>query len=165
MARRQAAADRGRLSKLKKALSSGDPLPQVRELIAERNKEQQVVVWAYACILEVNSAGLTIAFDRFTPPELAKIGAALREIGATQTLADLALLRRAFDDATEHGMSRMEASEAVTESALGRERGRAHEAHVQEMEGRLLAYCREKVEQLAAVEQAVSGLLPSSEDR
>jgi hypothetical protein len=139
-----------RLAAIRKALASDDPLASVREAIAEENKEQMVVVWAYACILETSSAGLTILFERFTPPEIVKIERALAAIGAAQTAADLRILRHDFEKAVDAGSSREDASDALSGSATGRTIDRKCELQVQEMEARLLAYCAEHERELAA---------------
>jgi hypothetical protein len=139
-----------RLAAIRKALASDDPLSGVREAIAEENKQQRVVVWAYACILETSSAGLTILFERFTPPEILKIERALAAIGAAQTAADLRTLRQAFENAVDAGSSREDASDGLHESAAGRAINRKYERQAQEMEARLLAYCAEHERELAA---------------
>ena len=141
---------RSRIAVVEKALASSEPLAKVREAIAETNEEQRVVMWAFACLLETNSAGLSILLDRFTGPELGRMEKALDTIGAKRTLADLRKLRQAFVAARHSGQSRDDAAEAVDRGALGRASARAREAHVREMEDRLLSFCKAHVAELAA---------------
>ena len=150
MAARKKASGSARLKLIEAALRSDDPLGNIREIIAEKNQQQQTVVWVFACILETGSAGLSIMFDRFSPAELAKLDRGLVEIGATETADDLRALRAAVDEAAESGKSREDAAESVSASAQGRAVDRKHEAHVKEMETKLLAYCEEHVGELAA---------------
>jgi hypothetical protein len=142
--RRQAA----KVALIQEALASEDPLASLREVIAEKNHQQKVVVWVYAGILETNSAGLTILFERFTPPEIIQIERGLVEVGATQAASDLLALRRKFESAIDGGATRDHASEAVHESSIGKAANRRCEGHVEEMEAKLLEYCRAHVEEL-----------------
>jgi hypothetical protein len=148
---RKPGPDAAQLRRVRRALATKEPLVNVREAIAERNREQKVVVWAFACILETGAAGLPILLDRFTRAELGRIEAALEEIGARVAVKELRALRRAFEKARGAGKSRYVASDAVGGSRLGRAVTRRHATHVEEMEARLLAYCRQHVERLAAV--------------
>lgn len=120
-----------RLGKLEKALSSGTPfdaLAKVRELVPDDGVgAQQVVVYGFACILETNSAGLSILFDRFDDDELRKLDASLERIGATRTLAALRAMRRL-------GAAKLDAQSQV---------------YVAEMEQRLLAFCKAHLPELA----------------
>lgn len=150
MAARKKASGSARLKLIEAALRSDDPLGNIREIIAEKNQQQQTVVWVFACILETGSAGLSIMFDRFSSAELAKLDRGLVEIGATETADDLRALRAAVDEAAESGKSREDAAESVSACAQGRAVDRKHEAHVKEMETKLLAYCEEHVGELAA---------------
>jgi hypothetical protein len=143
-------AARSRIAVVETALASSEPLAKVREVIAETNKEQRVVVWAFACVLETHSAGLLILLDRFTGAELGRMEKALDAIGAKRTLADLRKLRRAFEAARHSGQSTDNAPEAVDRSALGRAIARTREAHVREVEERLLSFCKAHVAELAA---------------
>jgi hypothetical protein len=139
-----------KLAVIRKALASSDPLGNVREAIAEENKTQKVVVWAFACILETNSAGLTILFERFTLPEIARIERTLAEIGASRTLADLRALLEVFQMARDRGVPRFDASDALNESAIGRAANKRGQAQVAEMEAKLLEYCKAHEQELAA---------------
>jgi hypothetical protein len=142
-----------RLTTIRRALASGDrfeAITAIREAIAEKNREQKIVVWVYACILETNSAGLTILFDRYTPPEITKMERALVESGAAGTAADLRTLRQELETAVDGGMTREDAIELLQESKVARAIDRAHEAHVQEMETRLWEYCAKHDEKLTA---------------
>ena len=142
-----------RLATIRKALAGDDTfeaLSSIRELIVEKGKQQQVVVWVYACILETNSAGLSILFDRFTPREISRFERALREIGSTRTAADLPTLRESVEQAVDDGLSRLDASESVHESPLGRAIAKRTERQVGEMEAKLLAYCVAHLNELAA---------------
>jgi hypothetical protein len=139
-----------RMAMIRDALASSEPLASVREVIAESNREQKTVVWAYACLLEANSAGLTILFDRFTPAEIGRIERALVEIGATGTASNLRSLRQAVEKTIAGGASRAKASEALGDSATGKAIDSDHHAQVQEIEAKLLAYCAEHERELAA---------------
>lgn len=139
-----------RLEVLRAALASKDPLSAVRGAIEEDNPDQQVVVWAYACILETNSAGLGIVFDRFEEPEVARIAKALEAIGASKTLSDLRVLQAAVAQGEASGLSRLDASEALEDQAEPRRIQRQFESQVAEMEACLLSYCRDHLDSLAA---------------
>ena len=124
---------------LQKALSSGTPfdaLTKLRELIADDGVgAQEVVVFGYACILETNSAGLSVLFDRFDADELRKIDASFKSMGATRTLAALRAMRRLFDQAR---------------AKAARELDRESQVYVREMEQKLLGYCKAHLPELAA---------------
>jgi hypothetical protein len=136
-----------RLEQLRALLSSDDALGAVREAIDEDNREQQVVVWVYACILETNSAGLSIVFDRFDDEEVAIMANGLEAIGAERTLSDLRALQAALARAVGLGRTRREAADEIATMAEGR--GGRSNAQVDEMEQQLLAFCRAHVESLA----------------
>jgi hypothetical protein len=144
-----------RLETLQKALAvddTFDALTTIRELIADDGaNEQEVVVYAYACILETSSAGLSILFDRFDDVELAKIDRSLESIGATQTLNELRGLTGAFRGLVAKGLKRLDAAETLVEQPDTQRVDRASDAHVEEMEQKLLEFCRQNVEALAAV--------------
>ena len=99
------------------------------------NETQQVVVYAYACILETNSAGLSILFDRFSRAERRSMASALAAIKATATLRALRSLERAF------------AREKAPET---RSVDRQSDKLVAEMEAGLLRFCEAHVVELAA---------------
>ncbi|HEX7337246.1 MAG TPA: hypothetical protein VF252_08565 [Gemmatimonadales bacterium] len=139
-----------RLARLKKALGSDDPLPNIRALIPDDGANAQaVVVHAFACILETGSAGLSVLVDRFEDDELAKIISSLEAIGARATLADLRQLRAALQRAVQAGQNRLDAAELVAEGP-GKRIDRHAELHVREMGERLLEFCRTRLEELAA---------------
>lgn len=139
---------------LRTALQSVDPaeaLAQLRALVPDDGEgAQQVIVYAYACILEVNSAGLSILFDRFEDDELAKCRAALEAIGAERTQADLRTLHALFVQALAEGRDRFAASEWVVEHPDTRSIDRQSDIHVSELESALLAYCDRHMEEIAA---------------
>ena len=142
-----------RLAALKKALTSAralDALEKVRALIPDEGAgAQQVVVYGFACLLEANSAGLSILFDRFEDDELEQIGSSLEAIGALQTLAAFRKLQRAFASAVAGGRDRLDAAEWVAARSDSRRIDRDARAHVTEMEQKLLAFCKAHLEQLA----------------
>ena len=137
------------LTVLREALSSEDPVRSIREAIAEDNAEQQVVVFAFACILETNSAGLAILFDRFDASEVEHIANALSAIGANDTLSALRVMQAAVAEGEASGLSRLDASEALYDRAEIKELKRKNASHVAEMERCLLEYCRTHLERLA----------------
>jgi hypothetical protein len=143
-----------RLALLQKALSAkgaSESLARIRELVPDDGSgAQEVVVYGYACILETNSACLSILFDRFNDHELAKIMSALESIGATSTLADFRELQTAFARAVGKGQERFDAAELVAEQAQTRGIHGRSDAHVQEMEHKLEEFCKEHLEELAA---------------
>ena len=140
-----------RLSALQRALAAEEPLPRVRGLIPDDGeKEQQVVVFAYACILETGSSGLSILFDRFEEEELEKIDGALESIGAKRTLGDFRSLSAAFQEAIADGEDRGDAAERLVAQADAQRIDRGAEGHVQEMKERLLDFCNRNIEALAA---------------
>ena len=139
---------------LRKALQANEPveaLAQVRELVPDDGEgPQQVIVYAYACILEVNSAGLPILFDRFEDDELAKCQAAFEAIGAKRTQEAFRALHALFEHALAEGKDRFEASDWVAEHPDARPIARQSDVHVSELESALLAYCARHVEDIAA---------------
>jgi hypothetical protein len=145
---------RKRLARLKKALSAKDAfesLVKIRELVPDEGVgAQQVVVYGFACILETSSACLSILFDRFDDDELAKIVAALESIGATSTLRDLRELQVVFARAVGKGHARLDAADRVARQARTRGVDGRSEAHGREMEQKLLEFCKQHLEELAA---------------
>lgn len=143
-----------RLAALKKALTSAralEALEKVRALIPDDSAgAQQVVVYGFACLLEVSSAGLSILFDRFEEDELERIGASLEAIGALQTLAAFGKLQRAFVSAVAGGRDRLDAAEWIAARADSRRIDRDAKAHATEIEQKLLAFCKAHLDQLAA---------------
>jgi hypothetical protein len=143
-----------RVAEFQKALASNDSfgaLAAVRELIPDGGAgEQEVVIYAFACILEAGSAGLSILFDRFDDDELRKIDGSLERIGATQTLGDLRSLDSVFRQSLANGEDRLEAAEALAEGPETQRIDRASDAQVEEMKEKLLQFCKENVEALAA---------------
>lgn len=117
------------------ALRSRDPLPALHAIVGDANRAGAALHWGYACVLETSSGGLSILLDRFAEDELDRIEQALKTIGATATLADLRAARKAFAKGAESEISRFD---------------RRHDAHVQEMEEKLLAFCRAHPDDLAA---------------
>jgi hypothetical protein len=146
-------AKRG-LAALKKALGAPDAaeaLANCRALIPDDGQgPQQVVVHAYACVLEVDSAGLSILFDRFDDDELARCQSALDAIGATGALTDFRTLHTMFRSALASGKDRVAASEWLTEQSEAKAIDRNHEMHAKELERRLLDYCAGHVDEIAA---------------
>ena len=139
---------------IRQALQTDDPaeaLAAVRALVPDDGEgPQQVVVYAYACILEVNSAGLSILFDRFEDDELARCRAALEAIGAERTQADFRTLHALYAHALAEGKDRFSASEWVVEHPDARQIDRQSDLHVSEMESALLTYCGRHAEDIAA---------------
>ena len=142
------------LAALEKALGAPDAaeaLANCRELVPDEGKgPQQVVVYAYACVLEVTSAGLSILFDRFDDDELAKCESAIEAIGATGALADFRTLQTMFRTAIADGKDRFAASEWLTEQSEARAIDRNHDRHANELERRLLDFCRSHADDIAA---------------
>ena len=138
---------------IRKALRSNEPaeaLAAVRALVPDDGEgPQQVVVYAYACILEVNSAGLSILFDRFEDEELAKCHAAFEAIGAERTQADFRRLHALFAQALAEREDRFAASEWVVEHPNARPIDRQSDMYVSELESALLAYCDRHVDEIA----------------
>jgi hypothetical protein len=140
-----------RLARLEKALESEDPLPVIRELIPDDGtNEQSVVVYAFPCILETGSGGLSILLDRFDDDELARITSSLKSIGANRTLADLQQLRAALQQGVAAGQDRIDAAELVARES-GKGIDQQADAHVREMEEKLLEFCRGHLEELAGL--------------
>jgi hypothetical protein len=143
-----------RLAAMKKAFSAGtafDALHEVRELVPDNGMgAQQAVVYGFACILEANSAGLSILFDRFEDDELEKIRSSLEAIGAIRTLADFRQLQGVFASAVAGGRDRLDASEWMAVQPESQRIDRESEAHVREMEQKLLEFCKTHVDELAA---------------
>lgn len=140
-----------RLAGLEKALASDDALGRIRQLIPDDGEnEQAVLIYAHACILETNSAGLSIVFDRFDPEELDRIEKSLHAIKASKTLLAFRQLRRLFSSEIKAGRNAVDAGEWMAAKPAVRRIDKNSGALVAEMERKLLAFCRSHVEQLAA---------------
>jgi hypothetical protein len=148
MARRRTAPPQDRRARLERALASADPLGEVSALVDDGTKLGQVFRYAFACILETNSAELPILFDRFEDEDLHHIENALEVIQATKTLEDYRTLKGAFDVEIASGADRMDASDAVAGKPELAMLGRRHKAHVAEMERQLISFCLAHVGEL-----------------
>ena len=145
---------KARLAKLQKALSSTgtfDALEKVRALIPDDGAgAHEVVVYGFACILETSSAGLSILFDRFDDDELGRIRGSLESIGATRTLTALRKLEKAFERALGKGKAREDAADSLTLLPDAQRVDRQSADHVDEMQRKLLEFCKAHVRELAA---------------
>ena len=143
-----------RAAKLKAALAMDDPfeaLSSVREELPDDGEgAQQVVVYGMASILEINSAGMSILFERFDEHELAKIRDALEAIGASATVRDFRALEGMFATALSSGRSRDDAAEWLSAEPDALAIDRRSDSHAAEVEQALLKYCRAHVDELAA---------------
>jgi hypothetical protein len=143
-----------RLKILERALAKSD-LARIREEVPDEdtgNDVQKVFVYAYACILETNSAGLSILFDRFTQRERRKIASALEAIGVGKALRDLRGLERAFAQARSRGKSAAQSAEWLSQRPATAQIDRQSARHVSEMETKLLRYCSTHLDELAGSE-------------
>jgi hypothetical protein len=129
-------------------LASDDPLGEVGVLVDEDTKLGQVCRYAFACILETNSAELPILFDRFEDEELSHIENALEVIQATKTLEDYRTLKPAFEAAIARGSDLQDASDAVARKPELAALGSRYKAQVAEMERQLISFCRAHVGEL-----------------
>lgn len=144
-----------RAAAIRRGLAGGD-LGRVRAQIPDEdsgNKSQQAVVYAYACMLETHSAGLSIVFDRFPARERQKIARALKAIGAAQTLRALRRLELALAREFAHKRSRIEAAARLGELPAARRIDTQSRSHAAEIEKKLLAFCKAHVEELAGVQR------------
>ena len=142
-----------RRRKIEAALKARD-LEKVRDALPvaatdAENEAQLTVIYAYAAVLEVSSACLSILFERFSGRELRDIEAALADIGARETLRDLRRLTRALAAALARGKRRGAAVEWLMERPLRKTVDRRASQHVDEMEKALLRYCRTNLDELA----------------
>jgi hypothetical protein len=137
-----------RRQQLQTALDSGDPLGAVDAFIDEGTPLGLTFKWAFACILETNSAELPILFDRYDDTQLRAVEDALEAIGAARTLEDYRTLKRAFDAALASGLDRPDASDAIAKRPELSALGRRYKDHAAEMEERLIAFCRAHVDEL-----------------
>src|SRR5262245_53324701 len=129
-----------RLAQLERALGNRDPLGELNLLVNDKLEPGKTFGFAYACILETNSATLAILFDRFTRSQLERTEKVLKKIGAIATLADFRALKGRFDQSIAKGMPSSEASAALDERKELRAIARKSAAHTSEMEERLLAF-------------------------
>ena len=134
--------------RLQKALESPDPLPAISALVDDGRPAGQTFRWAYACILETNSARLSILFDRFDDGERAQIAQALEQIGASRTVADLRALTAVFDAGVTAGLDPADASELLADDGASAAIGKRYQEHVKEMEDALLEFCRRRADDL-----------------
>ncbi len=154
MAGTTVAGKKQRLAAVEKALAckkASDALEKLRALVPDDGDDaQEVVVYGYACILETNSAGLSILFERFDDAELEKVRRSLEAIGAVRTLAALSGLLESFASAIAGGKSRLDACEWLSAQSIPQRVDQESETHVSEMEGKLVAFCRARAEELAS---------------
>ncbi|HJU41223.1 MAG TPA: hypothetical protein VJ691_00355 [Vicinamibacterales bacterium] len=138
------------LTRLKAALKSDDPLPKIVEIIPNDGRgERATVVDAYGCLLETNSGGLSMIFDRFGGDEFEQMMDAVERIGAARTLRDLKALRRVWKRAATAGEDQFEAADAVARYAKTNKIDAARATHVRELERQLVKFCKAHVEDLA----------------
>lgn len=140
--------------KLEKALNDPDTfeaLSAARELVGDDGggAAGEVLTYVYACVLEANSTGLSTLFDRFEDSELQRIRAALVAVEAVRTLEAFDLFNDAFTKAIAEGKDRLDASEEIAEQPQLRSLNLEYEQHCEEMERKLLEYCRAHIDQLA----------------
>lgn len=67
---------------IEEALQSKDPLGNINNNLSGKSKSQKAYRLLYAAILEVNTAGVAILFDRFTDREIGTIYKKYRELNA-----------------------------------------------------------------------------------
>jgi hypothetical protein len=145
MARSRTTSREDRRTRLDRALASADPLGEVAALVDESAAVGQVFKFAFACILETNSAELPILFDRFEGDDLRRVEQALETIEATKTLEDYRTLKRIFEAALASGVDPLDASGVVASRPEAAALGRRHKTHVAEMERQLVSFCRAHV--------------------
>ena len=152
--RRQSGIEHGgpqRLARLRTALKSNDPLPKIVAIIPnDGHGERGIVINAYGCLLETNSGGLSMIFDRFGGSEFAQMIDAVERIGAERTLRDLKTLRRVWKRSATAGGDQFEAADAVARYAKARKIDPAYRTHVRELERKLLKFCKDHIEELAS---------------
>ena len=140
-------------AKLKAAMAiraTFDALQKVRELLPDDGQgAQAVVIYGFACLLETNSAGLSILFDRFSDEELRKIRSALESIDAPRTLEAFCALQELFESAISKGESRFEAAQSLPEYPEGQRIDGASRVLTDELEEKLFAFCKTHLEELA----------------
>ena len=141
-----------RRKRVERALAARD-MSAVREALPvaatdAKTKAQRVVIYAYAAVLEAESAGLSILFDRFNARERRQIEGALEDLGAVGTLRDFVKLRRAFDGAVRRGVRKSAVGEWLVSRPGTKVIDRSAARHVAEIEGKLLKYCREHLDEL-----------------
>ncbi|MBE0584488.1 MAG: hypothetical protein IH612_12120 [Desulfofustis sp.] len=134
---------------VQEALSFDDPLSALSGVVDENTPSGGAYRWAYVCILETNSAGLSILFDRYEDTDLDQIEGALEKIGALKTLSDLRVLRKAFDDAIALGFDRFDASDNLDKDPNLKGIIREYQRHVEEMENLLVVFCKKHAHELA----------------
>jgi|SoiMethySBSTD1v2_1073268.scaffolds.fasta_scaffold00492_38 hypothetical protein len=145
-----------RLAQLERALRKKDPLGELNLLVNDKLEPGKTFAFAYACILETNSATLAILFDRFTRSQLDRTEKVLQKIGAIDTLADFRALRGPFDQSVAKGKPPNVASAALDEREELRAIARKYNAHTSEMEECLLAFAKSHVNELAAAKPTLT---------
>ncbi len=139
---------------IREALNSDDPLDNIRAEIHMCSDEQILFAHVYAGLTEVNSAGVSILWDRFPFEQADLLMKHLREIKAPKTLTALQALRdfiteRLGQKPDEDAVFDLVGSEEF--EAAARPYDVQYRGYVEEMEHRLLEYARAHV---AALEQA-----------
>jgi hypothetical protein len=149
---RSAATDSRRRARIENALWVRD-LAAIRAALPSGpgdavNRPQRIVIDAFAANLEINSAGLSILFDRFDRRELKRIASALRAIGADRTHTDLIALHDAIARAAPRraGTDLSEWLQARPETRRIDRKWRGHSA---EIDKALLRFCADNLEKLA----------------
>lgn len=78
---------------ISQALASNDPLINLRNEMSGSNSEQRLFINVYGAMLDIDSAGVSILWDRNPFAEVDRLAQQLREIRALDTLAAIKELR------------------------------------------------------------------------
>jgi hypothetical protein len=133
------------------ALASNDPLENIRKELVPANHEQRLFIDVYSALLDLNSAGISILFDRRTFPQLNRLKGYLKEIGADKTRASLEEIMAFIVSRLGQRPDAEDLFDLVGEEdfeSMARTHDLDSESMVDEMERRLLQYARKNLNRL-----------------
>jgi hypothetical protein len=136
---------------IREALDSEDPLSNIIGELSGFTRERKVFETVYAGLLEINSAGVAILWDRLTLAEVDRLAGHLKEIGANQTYKALKEIRRFIvsrlgDPPDDDDLFELVGSEEFENQS--RPYDVQFETLVREIEDKLMDYAKENVESL-----------------
>jgi len=139
----------GRMS-VKDALESSDPLENIRNEMGEKDI-QKLFSLLYSAIMEVNSAGAGILFDRYNKEEMGTIYNNYKTLGAEIFCNGIEKIREFIKiklGETYYEDDYFELCDTKEYNTLDREITLQYEEMVAEMENALLKFARQNIEEL-----------------
>jgi hypothetical protein len=133
---------------LETALRSTDPLGNINNNLAGTSEAQKTFRLLYASILEVNSAGVSMLFDRFSKREIETIYSRFEELNAQRLCRAIDAVRQAIEVQFGPRPSRRQVREFLDSSPPEIRCLDADRKIVEEMEASLLAHTARSLQDL-----------------